>query len=942
MLDLALSGLDDRTIDLARAHGDAGEADFVQTADRVDIAAVLAADEDFELRIDGACISNERADHLLDGRMDADERMTLEEFLVDIERQEAVGVVAGDREGRLGEVVGAERSEAIDGMDIIIIASNFGAESRNDFAAGDGGRRGLDHRAECVRNCEALLFLDLSSNLDGDLEDGLDFRSDDDERDFDFGFRMFAFLDQFGSGIQNGLDLHLGDFRVRDGHTDRAVTEHRVLFLLEAAVVREELVQRGVEQTDGHAIAVHNGHAVFEVIFRELIDGFEGFLGLVFVIAEQNFLNVGQTIAEEHVLRTEQANATGALVEGGLRLGGFRIGADVEGLDFLAPVENRLSGFFELARNGHGDFAEVDFAGRTRDRDVVTTFNGVAVAAEGTGGFVDRDLGSADDGGDAPCGRHNGGMGNLRTGRGQNTAGSLHALHVFLRSHDGHEDSVFLGSLGGECFVLREADFTTGSARRSGGTLGDHRGGLAVFRLDLREEELFETLGVHFADGFFFREDAFLDEVVGDHGFSLRGTLAIADLEEVQRRDAVDLFDRELGILHVAAFVLELLASGFELFINGVESGIGVIAERFDREAVADTGDDVFALRLEQNRTIEDVVLDARNLIAGEVNARCRTRRAVTEDHFLNVDGGAEAVRNTLELAGEDGALVVPRTENGFCGGHNLFLRILREFVAILDIDGFVALDEFREVIGGQVEVGLGAFLFLEFAEGLFERIFAILVFDLLNNIAVHLEETTIAVTPETRGVANGQRIDDLVGEADVEDRVHHTRHRIFRAGTGRNEQRVVDVAEFLAGNFFHLFQASHDLVLKGFLHVAVFEVVSMERRHVHDNRAADVENAVHQIKAIALAAEELFELVLADALKLRNRNAFVEEISVFVLRSVKHVRKYSMKENIRPSLRPMPKKAAQKIMRSMDFVKHYRRPKRLSNHGRESVNTMP
>ena len=39
--------------------------------------------------------------------------MTLEEFLVDVERQEAVGVVAGNGECRLGEVVGTEGSEAI-------------------------------------------------------------------------------------------------------------------------------------------------------------------------------------------------------------------------------------------------------------------------------------------------------------------------------------------------------------------------------------------------------------------------------------------------------------------------------------------------------------------------------------------------------------------------------------------------------------------------------------------------------------------------------------------------------------------------------------------------------------------------------------------------------------------------------------------------------------
>ena len=121
ILDLALSGLDDRTIDLAGAHGDAGEADFVQAADGVDIATVLAADEDFELRIDGAGVSDEGADHLLDGVMDGDERMTLEEFLVDVERQEAVGVVAGNGECRLGEVVGTEGSESVDGVNVIVM-----------------------------------------------------------------------------------------------------------------------------------------------------------------------------------------------------------------------------------------------------------------------------------------------------------------------------------------------------------------------------------------------------------------------------------------------------------------------------------------------------------------------------------------------------------------------------------------------------------------------------------------------------------------------------------------------------------------------------------------------------------------------------------------------------------------------------------------------------
>ena len=104
----------------------------------------------------------------------------------------------------------------------------------------------------------------------------------------------------------------------------------------------------------------------------------------------------------------------------------------------------------------------------------------------------------------------------------------------------------------------------------------------------MREEEFFESLGIDFADGFFFGEDAFFDEVVGDHGFSLGRTLAIADLEEIQRGDAIDLFDRELGILHVFAFVFEFLASGFEFFINGMESLVFVIAKGFERQGVTD------------------------------------------------------------------------------------------------------------------------------------------------------------------------------------------------------------------------------------------------------------------------------------------------------------------------------------------------------------------
>ena len=68
-------------------------------------------------------------------------------------------------------------------------------------------------------------------------------------------------------------------------------------------------------------------YAVFEVFLGEVVDGIEGFLGFGFVIVKQNFLNVGETVAEEHVLCTEQANATCTLVVSRKYFGGFSIGA---------------------------------------------------------------------------------------------------------------------------------------------------------------------------------------------------------------------------------------------------------------------------------------------------------------------------------------------------------------------------------------------------------------------------------------------------------------------------------------------------------------------------------------------------------------------------------------------------------------------------------------
>ncbi len=67
------------------------------------------------------------------------------------------------------------------------------------------------------------------------------------------------------------------------------------------------------------------------------------------------------------------------------------------------------------------------------------------------------------------------------------------------------------------------------------------------------------------------------------------------------------------------------------------------------------------------------------------------------------------------------------------------------------------------------------------------------------NDVGVHLDETAPAVEGETLAEQSSETRQRLRRQAEVQDRVHHARHRGARPGTHRNEQRVPGVPEALA-----------------------------------------------------------------------------------------------------------------------------------------------
>jgi hypothetical protein len=71
---------------------------------------------------------------------------------------------------------------------------------------------------------------------------------------------------------------------------------------------------------------------------------------------------------------------------------------------------------------------------------------------------------------------------------------------------------------------------------------------------------------------------------------------------------------------------------------------------------------------------------------------------------------------------------------------------------------------------------------------------------DVQDDPAEHRDEAAVGVPAEALIAADGdEALEGRLVEAEVEDRVHHARHRELGAGADRDEERVLRIAEALA-----------------------------------------------------------------------------------------------------------------------------------------------
>ena len=282
--------------------------------------------------------------------------------------------------------------------------------------------------------------------------------------------------------------------------------------------------------------------------------------------------------------------------------------------------------------------------------------------------------------------------------------------------------------------------------------------------------------------GLFPVDQALGNHVDGDLQRRLGGSLAGPRLQHPQ----LAALDGELHVLHVGVMPLKPAAHLYQV-------GVDIRQRAFHRSKVrsgdrffrlgqrlrgADSGNHVFPLGVEQEFAVEAVVAGGR--VAGEADAGGAVVPHVSEYHGLNVDRRAPIGGNAVQAPVRDGAVVHPRTENGGDGPPKLILGVLGEGRAghVLGL-GQVVLDQGLEVIGPEIVVQVGPAVGLQ----VFQQVLEVVVINAHHHVAVHLDETAVAVVGEPFVAAvRGQSFDAIVIEAEVEDGIHHPRHRGPRA----------------------------------------------------------------------------------------------------------------------------------------------------------------
>ena len=464
--------------------------------------------------------------------------------------------------------------------------------------------------------------------------------------------RLFADVD---GSVNHGRGLHLGNLRVRDSQAAAAVAHHRVelmqagndvvqLFHADAKVfgqlhnlaflLRQELVQRRIQQPDGHRAVAHHAVYRFEIFFLIRLDHVERLFALLGRIGEDHPSDGRNPVfLEEHVLRAAKADTFGAEFHG---LSGVArvvgVGSDLQLPDLVRPFHElgEIAGNLRLHRF---QASLVNPSAAAVERNVVALAEDLITCNERLFFFADADLRTTGHTTLAHASGHHGRMRGHASASRQNTFGGDHTGQILRRSLLAHQKHLFTALRRRHGFLSRKVNSAAGRARRSRKAGGDRRRLFQLLFGKHRMQKLLYLLRRQSGDRRLSVDEPFAHHIDRDLHRRLGRALAAPGLEHIQ----LVVFNRKFHVLDV--FIVPFQEVGYldEVLVSLRER----LGHLVDAKRRPHAGDHILALRVDQKLT-EDLFAAVRR-VARKGYTRAGRVSHVAENHGLDIDSSAQA-----------------------------------------------------------------------------------------------------------------------------------------------------------------------------------------------------------------------------------------------------------------------------------------------------------
>ena len=399
-------------------------------------------------------------------------------------------------------------------------------------------------------------------------------------------------------------------------------------------------MQRRVEGANGHGQAVHFAEDADEVFALQRLHLGQGGSPFFDVFGNDHLADGADPVAfKEHVLCAAKADPLGAELPRHLRVvWAVAVRAHANLAKGVCPAHQ--GGEVRVQRRLHGlHAAQEHLAGRAVHGKQFALADGCFVDGELLRGVVDPQIAGPGDARLAHAARYHGGVRcHAAAGREHRLRGD-HAVEVFGRRLDAHQDHFFAVHRHGRRLVGVEYGLAAGGAWRGREPARQEVCGGPRLGVQGGVEELLDLGRLYAPDRGFAGDDAFVHQVHGYLHGSSPAALAGPCLQHIERAA----LDRELHILDILVVRLQLAGDRIELGVDGghLRLHLGDWAGR------AHPGDHVFALGIDQVFAVERVFAGRR--VAAEGHTGGTVVAHVAEDHGLHIDRRAKVVADFIE-----------------------------------------------------------------------------------------------------------------------------------------------------------------------------------------------------------------------------------------------------------------------------------------------------